>query len=131
MACSDDVAIPKTAPLLLLPAELRNRIGFEVLAVGDFWKEYILTCDEDEIVIDRNEYLQPALLRTCKQIREEASKMYTGGELDGTSRPRSQARAAAQSLDMAHPPKTAVRRSGIPSEWQCVVKLVVVAQILP
>ncbi|KAK4614235.1 hypothetical protein CLAFUW4_08767 [Fulvia fulva] len=56
----------KTCHLLELPAELRNTIY-----------RYTL-CAEEEIAItsDSNNCHQPALLRTCRQVRQEAAPIY-------------------------------------------------------
>ena len=52
--------------LFTIPGELRNAIY-----------RYVLVEDEqDEIQIDDSNHVQPALLRTNAQIREEASKIY-------------------------------------------------------
>ncbi|KXT18396.1 hypothetical protein AC579_8180 [Pseudocercospora musae] len=53
-----------TSKLLNLPAEMRNWIYREAL------------CEDSWIKIDQDTFAQPALLRTCKQIRHEASSIY-------------------------------------------------------
>lgn len=50
--------------LLRLPAELRNRV----------WELALI--DTHPIVVDQSNYRQPALLRTCSQIRNEAAAIY-------------------------------------------------------
>lgn len=51
-------------PLLELPAEIRNRIYREVLL------------SPEPVQVTENNYQQPSLLRTCSQIRSEASSIY-------------------------------------------------------
>lgn len=46
-----------------MPAELRNRIYRDVLL-------------EDEVTVDDNSHLQPGLLRACRQLRNEATRIY-------------------------------------------------------
>ena len=52
------------SPLLSLPAELRNTIY-----------RYALL-EPDEIEVERQQHMQPALLRICRQVRSEASPMF-------------------------------------------------------
>ncbi|KAK5743813.1 hypothetical protein LTR17_002435 [Elasticomyces elasticus] len=59
--------IRKPSLLLALPPELRNRI----------W-EHTLVSREPHVKIDKETWRQPPLLRTCKQIRQEAGPMYYG-----------------------------------------------------
>ncbi|KAK5710032.1 hypothetical protein LTR17_019253 [Elasticomyces elasticus] len=58
--------IRKPSLLLTLPPEFRNRI----------W-EYALVSPQ-KIVINKDTWKQPPLLRTCKQIRQETAPMYYG-----------------------------------------------------
>ena len=62
-----------TSTLLGLPGELRNHIYTYVLV------------DEDRIIIDRSRFVQPGLLRSCRQIREEARSIYYLNNAFGTS----------------------------------------------
>ncbi|KAK5124413.1 hypothetical protein LTR85_001630 [Meristemomyces frigidus] len=50
--------------LLGLPAELRNRIYMLALL------------ESDAVTINKNNYIQPGLLRTCRQVRSESSGLY-------------------------------------------------------
>lgn len=59
--------MPAQSPLLALAPELRNRIYHHALAESR--ELYIITEDGDA-------QAQPALLRTCRQIRREALRMY-------------------------------------------------------
>ncbi|KAK5704354.1 hypothetical protein LTR97_003372 [Elasticomyces elasticus] len=59
--------IRKPSLLLTLPPELRNRI----------W-EHSLVSPEPPVRIDNETWRQPPLIRTCKQIRQEAAPMYYG-----------------------------------------------------
>ncbi|KAK4890306.1 hypothetical protein LTR27_010949 [Elasticomyces elasticus] len=58
--------IRKPSLLLALPPELRNRI----------WEHTVSR--EPHVTIDKETWRQPPLLRTCKQIRQEAAPMYYG-----------------------------------------------------
>ena len=53
-----------SCPLLELPAEIRNMIYTHVLI------------DDDIVFFDENESSQPALLQTCRQVREEAAAIF-------------------------------------------------------
>lgn len=63
-AVQDARVIPGTSLLLELPGEVRNRIFRHVLV------------SDDEIPIDKTNFKQPTLLRTCKTIKNEASPIY-------------------------------------------------------
>ena len=66
MAATTNTNDGKTRTLLGLPAELRNQVYRLAL------------CETGKIAISQNNFQQPALLRTCRQIREEASSIYSG-----------------------------------------------------
>jgi hypothetical protein len=67
-----------------VPRELRDQIYGEVLHQGDRsdpdWRGL-----EDPIMIDESNHTQPGLLRTSKQLREEALQIYYDGNEFGVS----------------------------------------------
>lgn len=61
--------------LLDLPPELRNQI-YELALVDDHG---YTRNDVGDIMVTRDDYMQPPLLRTCRQIRSEASEVFQDG----------------------------------------------------
>lgn len=60
--------------LLELPAELRNSI-YRYVLLG-YWKNWMEDQTRPIVDIEDHDFEQPSLLRTCRQIRSEASPIY-------------------------------------------------------
>jgi hypothetical protein len=59
-----------------MPAEIRNQIYEEALLGGDMAKYAVLCFPGDNLLIDKTNHKEPALLHVCRQVRDEAQPYY-------------------------------------------------------